>query len=406
MDVTDDLHFINGGSGFIWTTEASGYRHIYLHDNGGRPVKALTSGDWEVTQILAVDEEGQAVYFTGKRNGVVEQHVYRVGFDGSGTPRAGYAQGLQRLTAPGGWNSLTFAPGFAHYVQRRSDRNTPTRVSLHNVDGELVRWLVEDPLPALKELDLPTWELFTLTTTDSARLSAKILKPGNFQPGKKYPTIIYAYGGPGSQLVADSWPGSRGLWHQYLAQESYVVLTVDNRGTGGWGKAFKNLAYGDIGRWALNDQIEAARWIGRQSWGDPQRIAIWGWSGGGYLASLCLTAGAEYFKCGIAVAPVTDFRLYDTAWTERYMGLLPENEAGYESADVLSYIDGYEGGLLIVHGTGDDNVHPQHTWQFIDKVTAKNKPLDVMMYPGKDHDLPGVHYHLYSKMTRFLKENL
>ena len=417
VDVTDDLHFIDGGSGFIWTTEESGYRHIYLHDVETGLARALTSGDWEVTQVLAVDEEGQAVYFTGKRDGVVEQHVYRVGFDGSGTPRgpgrsvygeAGYAQGLQRLTEPGGWNSLTFAPGFAHYVQRRSDRNTPTRVSLHEVDGELVRWFIEEPPAALQELDLSTWELFTLTTTDSARLSAKILKPGNFQPGKKYPTIIYAYGGPGSQKVIDQWGESRGrdLWHRYMAQNGYVVLTVDNRGTGGRGKAFKNLAYSDIGRWALNDQIEAARWIGRQSWGDPQRIAIWGWSGGGYLASLCLTAGAEYFKCGIAVAPVTDFRLYDTAWTERYMGLLPENEAGYESADVLSYINDYEGGLLIVHGTGDDNVHPQHTWQFIDKVTTQNKPLDVMMYPGKNHGLPGVHYHLYSKMTRFLKENL
>jgi len=185
-----------------------------------------------------------------------------------------------------------------------------------------------------------------------------------------------------------------------------VVLTVDNRGTGGRGEAFKNLAYGDIGKWALNDQIEAARWVGRQSWGDSERIAIWGWSGGGYLTALCLTAGSEYFKCGIAVAPVTDFRLYDTAWTERYMGLLPENEAGYKSTDVLSYIDDYQGGLLIVHGTGDDNVHPQHTWQFINKVTAQNKPLEVMMYPGKNHGLPGVHYHLYSKMTEFLRANL
>lgn len=398
VNVTDDLHFINDGSGFIWTTEASGYRHIELLNSDGSLSKALTSGDWEVSRIVDVDEEGQVVYFTGKKDAVIGEHVYRVGFDGSG---------LQRLTAPGGWNSLTFAPDFAHYVQRRSDLNTPTRVSLHKVDGELVRWLVEEPPAALTELDLPMWELFTLTTTDGAELDAVILKPKDFNPDDKYPTLIYTYGGPGSQLVADRWGGSgRGLWHQYLAQEGYVVLTVDNRGTGGRGEAFKNLAYGDIGKWALNDQIEAARWIGRQSWGDPQRIAIWGWSFGGYTTSLCLTAGSDYFTTGIAVAPVTDFRLYDTAWTERYMGLLPENEAGYDSADVLSYVDDYKGGLLLVHGTGDDNVHPQHSWQFIDKVTARNKPLDVMMYPGKNHGLPGVHYHLYSKMTRFLKENL
>lgn len=398
VDVTDDLNFIEAGRRFIWTTEESGYRHIYLHDVETGQARALTSGDWEVTEVLAVDEEGQAVYFSGKKDGVVEQQVYRVGFDGGD---------LARLTEPGGWNSCEFSPDFAHYVQLRSSINVPMQVSLHQAGGELVQRLVEEP-SALKELDLPAWELFTLTTTDGAELAAKILKPADFDPRRKCPTLIYTYGGPGSQKVIDKWGESRGrdLWHRYLAQNGYVVLTVDNRGTGGRGKAFKNLVYGDIGKWARHDQVEAAKWISRQGWGDPERVAIWGWSGGGSLTALCLTASSEYFKCGIAVAPVTDSRLYDTAWTERYMELLPENKAGYESADVLSHIDGYEGGLLIVHGTGDDNVHPQHTWQFIDKVTAKNKPLDVMMYPGKNHDLPGVHYHLYSKMTRFLKENL
>jgi len=398
VDVTNDLHFIDGGSGFIWTTEGSGYRHIYLHDVETGQARALTLGDWEVTKVLAVDEEGQAVYFSGKQDGVVEQHVYRVGFDGTS---------LHRLTEPGGWNSLDFAPDFAHYVQRRSSINTPDLVSLHQAGGELVQRLVEEPA-TLKELHLPTWEFFTLTTTDGAELNAKILKPVDFDPRRKYPTLIYTYGGPGSQKVIDRWGESRGrdFLHRYIAQDGYVVLTVDNRGTGGRGKAFKNLAYGDIGKWARHDQVEAARWIGRQGWGDPERVAIWGWSGGGYLTSLCLAAGSEYFKCGIAVAPVTDFRLYDTAWTERYMGLLPENKAGYDSADVLCYVDRYRDGLLLVHGTGDDNVHPQHTWQFVEKLAAANKPFDMVMYPGKNHDLPGRHYHLYRKMARFLKENL
>ncbi|MFB0515843.1 MAG: S9 family peptidase [Candidatus Neomarinimicrobiota bacterium] len=397
VDVTDDLHFIDDGRRFIWTSEESGYRHVYLHDLAAGQARALTSGDWEVSGIVDVDEEGQVVYFSGKKDAVTEQHVYRVAFDGSD---------LQRLTQPGGWYSCSFAPGFKHYVQSWSDRNTPSRISLHTADGELVRWLVKDPPTALQELDLPAWELFTLTTSDGADLNAVILKPKGFNPGRKYPTVIYTYGGPGSQLVADRWGGRGALWHQYLAQEGFAVLTVDNRGTGGRGEAFKNLAYSDIGKWALNDQIEAAKWIGRQGWGDPERIAIWGWSGGGYLTALCLTAGAEYFKCGIAVAPVTDFRLYDTAWTERYMGLLPRNKAGYDSTDVLSYVDRYKGGLLLVHGTGDDNVHPQNTWQLIEKLTERNKPFDLMMYPGKNHGLPGTHYHLYSKMTRFLKANL
>jgi dipeptidyl-peptidase-4 len=185
-----------------------------------------------------------------------------------------------------------------------------------------------------------------------------------------------------------------------------VVLMVDNRGTGAKGETFQNLSYGDIGKWPLHDQIEAARWVSRQGWGDKDRIGIWGWSFGGYTTSLCLTAGSNYFKCGIAVAPVVDFRLYDTAWTERYMGLLHENEAGYQAADVLSYVDEYKGGLMLVHGTGDDNVHPQHTWQFMNRLINRGQFFELMMYPGKDHGLPGVTYHLYHEMTSFILNNL
>jgi dipeptidyl-peptidase-4 len=399
VDVTDDLNFIDGGDHFLWTSEESGYRHIYLLSSDSDQNQGLTSGEWEVHEILDVDEEARLVYFAGNKDRVVERHIYQVAFDGSEP---------QRLSESGGWNTFDFAPGFAHYIQERSDVNTPNQTSLHTADGSLVRELGTPPPESPLDLDLPAWEFFTLTTTDGADLNAVILKPKDFKPSSVYPTVIYTYGGPGSQLVTDRWMGSRGrgLWHQYLAQEEYIILTVDNRGTGRRGKEFKNLAYGDIGKWALNDQVEAARWVARQSWADPDRIAIWGWSGGGYLTSLCLTAGTEYFKCGIAVAPVTDFRLYDTAWTERYMGLLPENQAGYESADVLIYADQYKGGLLLIHGTGDDNVHPQHSWQFIQEMTTRNMPFDLMMYPGKNHGLPGVHYHLYSKMTVFLKRNL
>ncbi|UCD37034.1 MAG: S9 family peptidase, partial [Fidelibacterota bacterium] len=399
VDVTDDLNFIDDGERFIWTSEESGYRHIYLLSNDGEQKQPLTTGEWEVYEILDVDEDRQVVYFTGNKDNVIEQHVYRVGFDGTG---------LQRLSQPGGWTTFDFAYDFAHYIQQRSDRDTPAQWSLHDISGEQLRVLGADPPSDVTTLNLPEWEFFTLTTTDGTDLNAVILKPDNFNPRSKYPTVIYAYGGPGSQYVTDRWVGSRGrgLWHQYLAQEGYVVLTVDNRGTGGRGKAFKNLAYGDIGKWAVHDQIEASKWVARQGWANPDRIAIWGWSGGGYLTSLCLTAGTEYFKCGIAVAPVTDFRLYDTAWTERYMGLLPDNQAGYQSADVLSYVDSYQGNLLLVHGTGDDNVHPQHSWQFIQELTTRNMPFDLMMYPGKDHGLPGVQYHLYDKMTTFLRENL
>lgn len=397
VDVTDDMHFVNGGSRIIWTNEDSGFRHIYSQNLDDQTILPLTSGDWEVTEIVDVDEKNQMVYFLGKKDGIHQQHVYRLGFDGSG---------LQRISPSGGWNTIHVAPGFSHYILERSSSREDTHFSLYTASGEQGRYLMEGAPTSLAETDIPPPEFFTMNTTDGTALSAVIQKPKNFNPARKYPTLIYVYGGPASQAVRDRWGGSRGLWHHYLVQEGYVVLTVDNRGTGARGEAFQNLSYGDIGRWPLHDQVEATKWITSQSWGDGNRIAIWGWSFGGYTTSLCLTSGTDYFKCGIAVAPVIDFRLYDTAWTERYMGLLHENEAGYHATDVLSYIDEYQEGLMLVHGTGDDNVHPQHTWQFINALIKRGQFFDLMMYPGKDHGLPGATYHLYHEMTSFILENL
>ena len=399
VSLTDDLHFIDGGQRFLWTDEKSGYRHIYLREIDSGSETAITSGDWEVSSIVGVDEGAGQVVFNSKRDGSAQRQVYRVAFDGSG---------MTRLTPLGGWHTVQLAPDFSHYIHQSSDINTPPTWTLNGADGTVLRVLLEAALPDWGDDKLPTWELFNVTTTDGTELRAKILKPPGFDPSRKYPTLIYTYGGPGSQQVLDLFGGSRGrdLWHRYMAQQGYVILTSDNRGTGGRGKAFRNLSYGDLGKWSLHDQIETAKWVGRQSWGIPGRVGIWGWSGGGYLTALALTAGAEYFKMGIAIAPVTDFRLYDTAWTERYMGLVTENEAGYNSTDVLSHLDGYRGGLLIVHGTGDDNVHAQNTWQMVDGLVKRNAEFDMMMYPNKNHGLPGTHYHLYSRMTRFVRERL
>lgn len=397
VDVTDDLHFIDKGSRILWTDDNSGFRHIYLHNLDDHTTQAVTAGEWEVAEVVEVDEDNQAVYFLGKKDGIAQQHVYRVGFDGTG---------LERLSPAGGWNTIHAAPGFAYYILERSSYREDTHFSLYASSGQAVRQLGRGALTLLGDLGLPPPEFFTMTTTDGVDLSAIVQKPRDFNPTRKYSTLIYVYGGPGSQAVRDRWGGSRGLWHHYLAYEGYVVLTVDNRGTGARGEAFQNLSRGDVGKWPLHDQIEAAKWAARQSWGDTDRIAIWGWSFGGYTTSLCLTAGSEYFKCGIAVAPVIDFRLYDTAWTERYMGLLHENEAGYRAANVLSYVDDYQGGLMLVHGTGDDNVHPQHTWQFMNQLIKRGQFFDLMMYPAKDHSLPGVTYHLFHEMTSFIRDNL
>ncbi|MFC1619770.1 S9 family peptidase [Candidatus Neomarinimicrobiota bacterium] len=397
VDVTDDLHFINGGSRILWTDESSGYRHIYVKNLDDHSTQSVTTGEWEVTEIVGVDENNQAVFFLGKKDGIHQQHVYRVGFDGTDP---------ECLSPSGGWNTIHAAPEFTHYILERSSYREDTQFSLYKSSGQKVRQLGEGAPAVLGDLDIPPPEFFTMTTTDRVDLSAVIQKPKDFNPSRKYPTLIYVYGGPGSQAVRDRWGGSRGLWHHYLAQEGYIVLSVDNRGTGGRGETFQNLSYGDMGKWALHDQIETAKWAASQSWGDAERIAIWGWSFGGYTTSLCLTAESEYFNCGIAVAPVIDFRLYDTAWTERYMGLLHENEAGYLATNVLSYVDGYMGGLMLVHGTSDDNVHPQHTWQFMNQLINRGQFFDLMMYPGKNHSLPGATYHLYHEMTSFIRENL
>ncbi len=397
VDVPGKPKFLPGGGGFIWTSEESGFRHIYRHSlDGGQP-QPLTSGEWEVTEIIEVDRDRGEVYFTGKKDGSEQQQVYVVSIRGN-EPR--------RLSPTGGWNTIDLATDHQNYILWRSTAGTPPQVSLFAAaSGERERWLVEDSIPALKG-SAPAWELFTLTTADGTALNAALLKPPDFDPTRRYPTLIYTYGGPGSQAARDRWAGERGLWHYYLSQQGYIILIADNRGTGGRGKAFTRLAYGDMGRWPLHDLQEAARWISRQSWGDPDHIGIWGWSFGGYATALALSAGADLFKMGMAVSPVTDFRLYDTAWTERYMGLLADNAAGYASTNVLEQVAGYRGGLLLIHGTGDDNVHAQNSWQLIEALVDRNQPFDLMFYPNQSHSLPDVRYHLYQRMTRFLEANL
>ncbi len=389
--------FLLDGGGFIWTSEESGFRHIYLDSLYGEQPQPLTFGQWEVTEIIEIDQDRGDVYFVGKKDGSEQQQVYVVSVEGSEP---------QRLTPPGGWNKINLAPDRQSYILWRSTANTPTQVSLHTTaSGERVHWLVEDAMPALKGRE-PAWDLFTLTTGDGSALNAALLKPPDFDPTRRYPTLIYTYGGPGSQAARDRWAGERGLWHYYLSRQGYVILIADNRGTGGRGKAFTSLAYGDIGRWPLHDLQEAARWIGQQSWGDPERIGIWGWSFGGYATALALSGAANLFKMGMAVSPVTDFRLYDTAWTERYMGLPADNAAGYASTNVLEHVEGYRGGLLLIHGTGDDNVHAQNSWQLIEALVDRNQPFDLMFYPNQSHSLTDVRYHLYQRLTRFLRANL
>lgn len=398
VDVRDDLTFLKNKKQFLWTSERSGYRHIYLFDLKGKKKKQLTKGHWEVTSVAGVDEDNGWVYFTANKGSSIENHIFAVKLNG---------KGLHRLDSEPGWHRPMFSPKWNYFIDAFSNAKQPPVQDLCTIQGKVVRHLIQNSIDKFKEVGVAIPHYFQMTTEDGVKLNARIIKPVDFDSTKKYPVLIYGYGGPGSQMVRNSWDYSI-LWYTLLTQHGYIIFTVDNRGTGGRGKAFKNLAYGDIGKYALGDHIQAAKYLAKLPYVDKTRIGIWGWSGGGYLTLMAMTKGSKYFKAGIAVAPVVDFRLYDTIWTERYMGLPDQNKAGYDSTSVLSYVNGYKGGLLVVHGSSDDNVHMQNTMQFIKRLQEEGKQFRLMIYPGLNHSLlgPYARYHLFSMMTDFILNNL
>ncbi len=398
VDVRDDLTFLKNKKRFLWTSERDGFRHIYLYDLNGQLKKQLTKGRWVVTGIVATDETAGKVYFTANKGSSIENHLFSVKLNG---------KGLQRLDHAPGWHRVQFSPDAAYFIDTYSSADQPPVQQLCAADGSVLRTLAENSIEPFKEVGVAIPHYFQMPTEDGVKLNARIIKPVDFDSTKKYPVLIYGYGGPGSQMVRNSWEYSI-LWYTLLTQHGYIIFTVDNRGTGGRGKAFKNLAYGNIGKYALGDHIQAAKYLAKLPYVDKNRIGIWGWSGGGYLTLMALTKGSKYFKVGIAVAPVADFRLYDSIWTERYMGLPGQNQAGYDSTSVLNYVRDYKGGLLIVHGSSDDNVHMQNTMQFIKRLQEEEKQFRLMIYPGLNHSLlgPYARFHLFSMMTEFILNNL
>ena len=399
IDVRQDIFFLKKKDWIVFPSEKSGFKHAYLYDYSGNLLHQLTKDDWEITSIAGVDENKKWVYVYGKKDSPLEQNVYRVKLDGSK---------FERISKRAGWHFGNFSPNFKYVVGYFSDTKTPTQVMLRKADGTLVRFLEKNDIPALKEYDLPKVNFLTVKTSDGVDLNAYMIKPVDFNPAKKYPVLVYGYGGPGSQMVVDRWGGRRTLWHQLMTQKGYIVFCLDNRGTGGRGKAFKNLAYGDLSKWEVKDQIEGAKYLQSLPFVDGSRIGFWGWSGGGYLTLMMMMRGADYFSTGVAVAPVSDFHLYDTIWTERYMGLPQENVAGYKAANVLEYVDGLKGHLLIVHGTGDDNVHVQNSMQVINALENRAIQFDLMIYPNRNHRISGgkTQLHLFTHITNYFLEHL
>ncbi len=396
----NEPEWIEGGDRFVYLSERDGYAHLYLFERDGDLVGKLTDGEWDVAELVGADSKRKIVYFTGYADGPLARPLYRVGLNGSG---------FERISPPVGRSAATFDPTYTYYIDSYSKAGVPPVVTLRKADGKAVRTLegnsaMRDRLEALG-LNPPE---FIKIPVDGAELNAWLLKPPDFDPAKTYPLLMYVYGGPGSQTVTDSWGGDRYLWHQIMAREGYLVASVDNRGTGGRGVDFKKITYLNLGEYETADQIAAARHLGGLPYVDASRIGIWGWSYGAYMASLSLFRGSDVFKAAISVAPVTHWRLYDTIYTERYMRTPEENPDGYARSAPLTYADRLQGNFLLVHGTGDDNVHPQNSILLVERLIESNKQFDFRVYPNKAHSISGPSFrvNLFEMMTAFLQENL
>jgi len=393
--------WIDGGKQFLFVSARDGYDQVYLFNRDGALVRRVTPGGWDVGELYGVDERKRAVYLSGAIDGPLGRQLLRVGLDG---------RGLARISTEPGTHGARFAPTFTLYVDTYSRAGVPPVQTLRRADGTLVRTVADNA--KLREkvaaLGLNRPEFITVKTPDGVELNAWIIKPKGFERTRRYPLLMNVYGGPGSQTVTDGWGGPNYLWHQMVAQDGYLVASVDNRGTGGRGARFMKMTYLHLGRYEAADQIAAARWFAAQAYVDPARIGIWGWSYGGYMTSLSMFRGAGVFKAGLAVAPVTDWRFYDTIYTERYMRTPQENTAGYDESAPLTYADSLRGSFLLVHGTGDDNVHFQNSVRLVERLETANKQFDMRIYPNRTHAIAGgsTRENLYGLFTSWLKAHL
>lgn len=402
VEITDDLTYLKSGKQFIWTSERDGYKHIYLYDINGKLVKQLTAGKFEVDQLLGVDEVSSTLYFTSTQAGAIQRQLYAVKLSG-GT--------IKQLTKDPGTHGINFSPDFKYFLDSYSSINKPGRFSLHKgTDGSLIKMLEDNAKlnETLANYQVSPATFFQFKTEEGVELEGYQIKPLDFNPNKKYPVLMFVYGGPGNQQVRDAWGGQNYLWYQSLASQGYVVVCVDNRGTGGRGAEFKKCTYKQLGKLECIDQIQTAKYLAGQSWVDKDRIGIWGWSFGGYMTSLCMTLGADYFKAGIAVAPVTNWRFYDSIYTERFLQTPQLNATGYDENSPVTHASKLKGKYLLVHGTGDDNVHFQNAVAMQDALIKAGKQFESFYYPNRNHGIYGgnTRHHLYTMMSDFIKRNL
>jgi dipeptidyl-peptidase 4 len=399
INLSDDLHFLKTSNRFLWSSERSGYRHLYLYDLSGKELAQLSKGEWEVTRVEAVDEAKGFVYFSSTEKSPLERHLYRVAFDGSG---------FSRLTKEPGVHGINLAPSAAAYLDTYSNASTPPRQDLYRADASKIAALNENKVPELEQYHLSPVEFLTVRSHDGVQLNCLLIKPPDFNPAQKYPVLVYTYGGPHAQVVMNAWGGNNLLWHQLMAQKGYLIFALDNRGSAGRGHLFEAPLHYRLGAQELSDQRDGVEWLKAQPFVDGSRIGIWGWSYGGHMTLHAMFDVPGLFKAGFAGGPVTNWRYYDTIYTERYLGLLPQREQGYKESSPVEAAGKLQGKLLIAHGTGDDNVHYSNTLALIDELIARGKYVEVMALPGRGHGVtdPPARRVLWERVTQFFLDNL
>jgi dipeptidyl-peptidase-4 len=405
VSIHDDLRFLQKRNAFIWASERSGRNHLYLYDMSGKLLHPITSGEWGVDKILAVDEQAGKVYIASNKDAVIDKQAYVLNLDGSNAAKP------VRLTKADGWHEDVFARNGKIFVDTFSDPGTPPQVSIRRADGSMVEWIEHNELnadhPYAKYLPdhLPT-EYGTIKAKDGQALHYSMIKPANFDPAKRYPVFLFTYGGPHSQRVTRQWGG---YFNQYMAQQGFVVFTLDNRGSSRRERQFTDVIYGDLGKHEVEDQLTGVDWLAQQSFVDPKRVGVFGWSYGGFMTLRLLAAASDKIAMGVSVAPVTDWALYDTHYTEQFVGATPKSSPkAYEQSGVFAHLDGLKSPLLLIHGMADDNVLFTNSTRLIDALVNRNVKFELMTYPGAKHGISSRagQRHVYGMIEGFFKKNL
>lgn len=395
-----DLTFLKDNR-FIRESEMDGFKHLYLYDINGKLINQITKGNWEEMNLSGVDEANGIVYYVSNEPSPMVRELYSVKLDGTDK---------KRLSEENGSYYISYSKNYKYAFVNYNNANSPGEITLRKSNGEVIKVLKDNK--ELKELMVEKGfvkkEFFKFKTPDNLELNGWMMKPDKLEAGKKYPVLMFVYGGPGSQQVLEIYERVNYIWYQMLVKNGYIIACVDNRGTGGRGEEFEKCMYMHLGTKDVEDQIEAAKYLGSLDYIDKDRIGMWGWSGGGYFTLMCLAKGADVFKTGIAVAPVTDWRYYDNIYTERYMRTPKENPDGYKEGSVINYAEMFKNKFLIVHGSADDNVHFQNTMDFINAMITANKYYDMLVYPNRNHFIigPNTRYHLCKNMTEYIYKNL